>query len=342
MDISKQITQHFDLEIAGFYNIEKIKSPGLTPLQKFIKKLKARRYNKIWSERHKNDPKLIERRKRQFALLKAMNYNRNDGNRIRHHNVAKSSSVKANKQLDYEFFMEHTDDILSATGKELADLVENLSIDSKLPISEQQEQVLEKLSKKCLPNEKEWSPDYIRRMKEKFLETLENTHFPLMACKILQLKTSIFRTWLQTDQEFANNFYDIQARMGERVGHAMLAKAIEGDLGALMFVLKQFGDSVSFIEPKVTATSQVSVDASTVSGLTAEEQETLLSLMRKAQQGVSQEKSTVFIEYDEEKPDNSKLISHEFDESEIKDDEVIDVNPHENTIIPNIIDYQGD
>ena len=188
------------------------------------------------------------------------------------------------KARDREFFMMHSDDVLSATGMDLDVLAENFDVDPNLPTQKKQEAVLEAMANTYIRGDKEWNKKEIERQKKHFVETIEKTHFINLTCSMLQLNEAVVRTWIRTDPEFAASVRSAQVRFGERVAHATLVKAINGDMAAAMYVLKEFKDVVKFVDPQVEdLTAAVQSDTS-LDNLTAEEQETLLRLTRKAKQ----------------------------------------------------------
>lgn len=203
---------------------------------------------------------------------------------------------KSHRQKNYEFFMEHGDDILSSQGDDLDALAEHFDVDKHLPTQEKQEKVYQTMADTYIHGDPAWTKDRIVREKKHFLETLEKTHFPKLTCKLLGYDEKLVRTWMRTDFDFAENVRSCQLRSGERVAHAMLAKAITGDLGAQMYVLKQFGSSVNFLEPEVADVSYSAGGEVQVDKLTQEEQETLLRLLRKAQDDEVPVQQTEFIE----------------------------------------------
>lgn len=186
------------------------------------------------------------------------------------------------REENREFFMKNSDDVLSSTGAELDILAEHFDVDLNLPTQDKQEKVYEAMAQKYIHGDKEWNKKEIARQKKHFIETIEKTHFVNLTCSILQLNESVVRTWIKTDPEFALAVRSAQVRFGERVGHSVLVQALNGDMAAAMYVLKEFKDSVKFIDPQVEEVS--ANDTSMVDNLTPEEQETLLHLTRKARQ----------------------------------------------------------
>lgn len=227
-----------------------------------------------------------------------------------------------------EFFMTHNDDILSATGQDLDVLAQQFGVSTDLPTPEKQEEVYQAMADTYLHGNPVWSKEKIARDKKHFLETIEKTHFVNLTCKLLGMKEKTVRTWIHTDPEFAKEVHSAQVRFGERVAHATLVEAINGNLAAQMYVLKEFKGAVQFIDPDVEAPAAAAVtdDGIDVSKLSNAEQETLLALIRKAKNTDSMA-PTEFIEEE----DVTHLAAIESDE-DIK----------EPPVPPKEIEYDGD
>ena len=201
--------------------------------------------------------------------------------------IENKAAVERNRRLAREFIMNSSDDILSATGEELDLLVERFNVDPNLPTRDKQEEVLEAMANKYIRGDSEGNKKEIARQKQHFLSTLEKTHFINLTCSVLQIKESLVRTWIRTDPMFAAEVLSTQQRFGERVAHVTLVKAMNGDMAAAMYVLKEFKESIKFIDPQVEdAAVGVSSSGTSLDNLTLEEQETLLHLTRKARQKV--------------------------------------------------------
>lgn len=208
---------------------------------------------------------------------------------------------KTARQLKYEFFMEHNEEVLTSRGADLDALAEHFEVDQNLPTQEKQEQVTQTMADAYIHGDSGWTREKILRTKKLFLEHIEKAHFPNLTCRMLDLKESLYRTWIRTDPDFAESVKSAQLRFGERIAHTLMVSAINGDLGAQMYALKQFGDAVKFIDPELEGaaaqTSGISVET-----LSIEEQETLLRLLRKAKDGGDSEVPTHFIESDVDVP----------------------------------------
>ena len=256
-----------------------------------------------------------------------------------------------------KLFMEHSNDILSSEGDDLNRLAENYDVDTNLPTKEKQEKVYEAMADTFMFRDKAWEKRDIDRQKKHFLETINKTHFINLTCSILHLKESVVRTWIKTDPEFALAVRSAQVRFGERVGHSVLIKALNGDMAAAMYVLKEFKDAVKFVDPQVEEVSFQ--DTSAVDNLTLEEQETLLYLTRKAKRrGMTNENDVSQLEVDASSGDVIPVTSEEkfigvddmdvsFESSEKKfadiDEEQEEDNTKEVKTDETIVeDYEGD
>ncbi len=271
-------TQAFDRMIARFQAIQSGPHQRMTDMKRLVKRVRHTKASNLYWER--NPEKVVTQFRNPFSENSRRKFNR-------------------------EFFMKNADDILSANGDELEALAEHFEIDQNLPTQEKQEQVLQVMADTYIHGDPAWTREKIARDKKHFLATIEKSHFVNLTCSLLNIKESTVRTWMRTDPDFSDGVHAAQIRFGERVAHATLAKALNGDLGAQMYVLKQFGDSVNFIEPEaVEHAASVGIQ---VDNLTSEEQETLLRLMRKAQEGTSVVSPTKFVEYDESVPVTTKF-----------------------------------
>ena len=235
--------------------------------------------------------------------------------------------------------MENEEKILTAEGSDLSLMCDHFGINENLPTQEKQEAVYEKFAD-IAQSSKEWTKAEVARQKRNFLKQLETSHFPNIVCHTLGIKESIYKGWLRSDLEFSEAVRLTQQRFGERIGLNMMQKAEEGDLGAQMWILKQFGDVVKFMDPAAMG-QEVSADMD-ISRLTPHEQEELLRLMDKARTGTDSG-DTRFIEDDAEYLDASGNVIEKdaiaglitkgdeprvFDEEETDDeDKVIDVEP---------------
>lgn len=269
------------------------------------------------------------------------------GSRLDAPSFTKTNKSKIKKYFT-RFFMENEEKILTAEGSDLSLMCDHFGIDESLPTQEKQEAVYEKFAD-IAQSSKEWTKAEVARQKRNFLKQLETSHFPNIVCHTLGIKESIYKGWLRSDLEFSEAVRLTQQRFGERIGLNMMQKAEEGDLGAQMWILKQFGDTVKFMDPAAMG-QEVSADMD-ISRLTPQEQEELLRLMDKARTGADSG-DTRFIEDDAEyldasgnvieKEDIAGLIT-KGDEPRVFDegieDEVIDVTP---TKTQEVIYEEGD
>ena len=198
------------------------------------------------------------------------------------------------RRLLVEYFMLCGDEILTSTGRELRVLAYYFQVDLTLPIREQQERVYEAIENEIMKDRK-WSSAEIKQQKALVLKHLKEYHFLNIVCDILDIKASTVRGWIRTDPEFSDAVRSEQVRHGEQIARALMNKALEGDLGAQMYALKEFGNDVQPIEP-ATRGESVTADLD-VSRLSADEQEQLWRLLTKAKTG-EEFTATQFIEDD--------------------------------------------
>jgi hypothetical protein len=134
---------------------------------------------------------------------------------------------------------------------------------------------------------KQLRQEEIQELKRRFLDALEKSAFIGITAKHLDLTESRVYGWMQKDPEFANAVRAAQARMAERVGLALISKALtENDTTAQIFICKTLGRSLGFDEkqPVVNINMGTQPDLD-VSNLSFEEKENLLHLLRKSRQG---------------------------------------------------------
>jgi hypothetical protein len=133
---------------------------------------------------------------------------------------------------------------------------------------------------------RQMSKDEIKDLKRRFLETLEKSAFIGITAKHLDITEKRVYGWMQRDPEFANAVRAAQARTAERVGLALITKAlVDNDTSAQIFVCKTLGRPLGFDEkqPVVNINVGTQPDFDT-SGLSLEEKEQLLQLLRKSKQ----------------------------------------------------------
>ena len=199
-------------------------------------------------------------------------------------------------------------------GVDLEVLAKQYGIDTNLPTQEKQESVYQAFADDMIHGDPKWTQEKVAREKKLFLGTLEKAPMFHIACQISGLKESLVRTWMRADFDFADEVRLAQTRMGERIMGALIAKAIgEGDVGAQMYLIKQYGGAIKLIDQEAVDLSErtATTQGMDISKLPIEEQETLLRLMRKAQDGGTESPITEFpaVEYDNE--EQREVIEHE-------------------------------
>jgi hypothetical protein len=177
-------------------------------------------------------------------------------------------------------------------------MVREYKIDPNLPDRKKQEEVYLASLDKLTHGDPEWRAKEVQQQKRNFLKTLETTHFPNLTCKALSMNLKQVEGWMRTDHTFAEAVVEIQSRLGERVSLELMKKAFgDKDIGAMMFLHKQV--------PKVAWQSDLAGDTATktqgmdVSKLTLEEQETFLTLMRKASEANDAHTPRIFDEVED-------------------------------------------
>jgi hypothetical protein len=133
---------------------------------------------------------------------------------------------------------------------------------------------------------KQLCKDEIRELKRRFLEALEKSAFIGLTAKYLDISETRVHNWMRNDPKFANDVRAAQARTAERVGLALISKALtENDTSAQIFICKTLGRSLGFDEKQpvvnINMTNQSEMD---LSGLSLEEKEQFLLLLRKSKQ----------------------------------------------------------
>lgn len=253
------------------------------------------------------------------------------------------------RELFTKFFRENEERILTCTGSDLELMADHFGIDENLPVQQKQEAVYQKFADVASRN-RVWTREEVARQKEAFLRQLEVAHFPNLVCNTLGIKESIYKGWLRSDLEFSEAVRHTQQRFAERIALNLMQKAEEGDLGAQMYALKQFGDAVKYMDP-ATMGQEVAADMD-VTLLSPKEQEELLRLMNKARTGIDHE-STKFLEDEDVVDASGNVVEHEvvrgllhkgdeprvFEEELDDEENVIDVTPEE-TI--EVIQEEGD
>ncbi|MDR2170577.1 MAG: hypothetical protein LBP59_10580 [Planctomycetaceae bacterium] len=124
----------------------------------------------------------------------------------------------------------------------------------------------------------------IAELKEKFLATLEKSAFIGITAQHLGLNERRVKRWMASDPEFAERVREVQSHTAERVGLALIAKAMhEGDTSAQIFICKTLGRSLGFDEKQPMVNINVGNQSDfDMTGLSIEEKDQLLQLLRKS------------------------------------------------------------
>ena len=231
-------------------------------------------------------------------------------------------------------FNKHDTEVLCMAGVDLEVLARQYGVDPNLPTQEKQEAAYQAFADDMIHGDPKWTKEKVAREKKAFLATLEKAPMFNLACQISGLKESLVRTWMRADLDFADEIRLAQTRMGERIMGSLIAKAIgEGDVGAQMYLIKQYGSAIKLIDQEAVDLSErtATTQGMDISKLPLEEQETLLRLMRKAQEGESSTKLPVTefpqVEYDNEEQREfvEEQVHALIEQDQTPPDEVIDV-----------------
>jgi hypothetical protein len=160
-----------------------------------------------------------------------------------------------------------------------------------------------------------WTKERINRNKRDFLDVLEQIHFPGLACKRIGIDEKTMQIWMRTDPNFADQIRAIQLRTGERIGAKLLQMGFNGDLGALAILLKQLGPHFKMVSQEAVDMSAAAVSGMDISKLSLEEQDTILRLMRKAQDSTASTTPTRFIE----EAESTTFLEHEINDDEVEE-----------------------
>jgi hypothetical protein len=100
------------------------------------------------------------------------------------------------------------------------------------------------------------------------------------------LKETMIYRWMRDDVEFATDVRNAQGRTAERVGLALISKALnDKDTQAMIFICKTLGRSIGFDEKAPVVNINVGNQPEiNMDGLSADEQVQLLNLIRKSKQ----------------------------------------------------------
>ena len=123
-------------------------------------------------------------------------------------------------------------------------------------------------------------------LKAQFVKTIETAAFIGITAKSMGLKESTIYKWMRDDREFAAAVRHAQTRQAERIGLTLINKAIEEkDTQALIFLCKTLGKNLGFDEKMPSVNISIGTQPGfDVSGLSMEEREQLLALVRKSKQ----------------------------------------------------------
>ncbi|MDR2641562.1 MAG: hypothetical protein LBC74_02085 [Planctomycetaceae bacterium] len=133
---------------------------------------------------------------------------------------------------------------------------------------------------------KQTLPEEIKELKRRFVETIEKSAFIGITAKHLEIPESRVYSWMKNDVEFETAVRNAQQRVAEKIGLTLINKAIQTeDTQALIFLCRTLGRNLGFDEKQpivnINMNSQPEMD---LSGLSFEEKDQLLSLMRKTKQ----------------------------------------------------------
>lgn len=178
---------------------------------------------------------------------------------------------------------ENSDSMLTLTGGDLEAVAAHYGVPTNLPVKQKQEAVNQAFADDVLHGDPHWTKEKVARDKKQFLAALTKLHWVSLTCETLGMEEKVVQVWMHTDFDFAAKVRTTQIRMAQRIGHAMLKKALtQDDIGAQMYLIKQFGKTLQWTEQDMVADAPATTSGLDVSKLSVEEQETLLRLMRKA------------------------------------------------------------
>jgi hypothetical protein len=128
--------------------------------------------------------------------------------------------------------------------------------------------------------------DDLAEFKARFVATIEKSAFIGTTAKSLGLKESTIYRWMRDDPEFANEVRHAQTRHAEEIGRVLIDKAkSEKDTQALIFLCKTLGKNLGFDEKMPAVNINIGSQADfNVAGLSIDDREQLLTLIRKSKQ----------------------------------------------------------
>ena len=140
--------------------------------------------------------------------------------------------------------------------------------------------------------------DNLAEFKAQFVATVEKTAFIGISAKSLGIKGSLVYEWMRDDPEFANEVRHAQSRHAEEIGRILIDKAkTEKDTQSLIFLCKTLGKNLGFDEKMPAVNINIGSQADfNVSGLSIEDREQLLTLIRKSKQQESAESKPIEIQ----------------------------------------------
>ena len=153
------------------------------------------------------------------------------------------------------------------------------------------ENIKESPSPPTTPARRSWVDEGVARenmaeFKAQFVDLIERSAFIGVTANSLGLRESLVYQWMRDDPEFAENVRHAQSRRAEIIGLTAINKALEEkDTQLLIFLCKTLGKNLGFDEKYPAVNINVGNQADfDVSGLSLEEREQLLALVRKSKQ----------------------------------------------------------
>jgi hypothetical protein len=134
--------------------------------------------------------------------------------------------------------------------------------------------------------------------KAKFIDAIGHAVFIGSAAKMLGIRASTIYKWMRDDPAFAHDVRHAQALHAEDIGQIAIKKAKEEkDTPLLIFLCKTLGKNLGFDEKmpavNISIGSQTDFD---MSGLSIEDREQLLTLIRKSKQQESAKSKAVEVQ----------------------------------------------
>ena len=122
--------------------------------------------------------------------------------------------------------------------------------------------------------------------KARFVAAIEKSAFIGITAKSFGVRESMIYRWMRDDPEFAGEVRHAQSRHAEEIGRILIDKAkTEQDTQALIFLCKTLGKNLGFDEKMPAVNINIGSQADfNMSGLSIEDREQLLTLIRKSKQ----------------------------------------------------------